>query len=68
MIRRTLIAIAVALLAAGGVAGCGAAGDGPEASDRGAGAVESCRAHGGVVAFEDDVVICRDQTYQEVEE
>jgi hypothetical protein len=31
-------------------------------------AVEACRGHGGVVAFDDDIVICRDHTVWEAEE
>jgi hypothetical protein len=30
--------------------------------------VEACRGHGGVVAFDDDLVLCRDQTLQEADE
>jgi hypothetical protein len=34
--------------------------------ERDARAVEACRGHGGVAAFDDDIAICRDQTFQEV--
>jgi hypothetical protein len=60
-----VIGIAVALLATTAVAGCGSEAErrGSEAvEDRGSRAVEACRGHGGAIAFEDDVVICRDQT------
>jgi hypothetical protein len=42
-------------------AGCGSdLASSPE--ERASSAVRECRGHGGVAAFEDDVVICRDQT------
>jgi hypothetical protein len=53
-------------LAATGVAGCGE--EPSSAEERGRRAVQMCSGHGGVVAFEDDLAICRDQTYHEVEE
>jgi hypothetical protein len=64
MSRKKLIPIAVGLLAATASAGCASDEDpgARSAEDRGSTAVEACRAHGGAIAFEDDVVICRDQT------
>jgi hypothetical protein len=53
------LAPAVALLCAAALAGCGQS----DADTRGATAVGQCRAHGGVVALEDEIVVCRDQTY-----
>jgi hypothetical protein len=50
--------VILAALAAAGVAGCGESGS----DNRGATAVGLCRDHGGVVALEDEIVICRDQT------
>jgi hypothetical protein len=50
--------VILAVLAAAGVAGCGES----ASDDRGATAVGLCRDHGGVVALEDEIVICRDQT------
>jgi hypothetical protein len=35
--------------------------------ERGARAVDACREHDGVSAFDDDIVICRDQTFHEAE-
>jgi putative NADH-flavin reductase len=64
MDRKKLIQMAVALLAAAGLAGCGTA---EEADDRGSTAVGACRGHGGVAAFDDNIIICRDQTVREVE-
>jgi hypothetical protein len=60
--KRAWIAVAaVAVTAASGCASDQDPGSGtPE--DRGSTAVEDCRSHGGVIAFEDDVVICRNQT------
>jgi hypothetical protein len=52
--------IVLALLAA---AFSGCSGDpSPAASERGAGIVGECSGHRGVVAFDDDAVICGDQT------
>jgi hypothetical protein len=59
------ISIAAALLAATAIAGCGSEGEsrGSDAvQDRGSRAVQVCRDHRGVAAFDDDVVICGDQT------
>jgi hypothetical protein len=58
--RNGPLAIAVAIIAIAGGAGCDEADS--EAEDRGAAAVELCEGHGGVAALEDDVVICRDQS------
>jgi hypothetical protein len=55
--------IAAVALAASLAAACG--GSDPNASDRvqrSARTIESCREHGGVAAFDDDAVICDDQT------
>jgi hypothetical protein len=30
--------------------------------------VQACRGHGGVSAFDDNIVICRDQSFHEAEE
>jgi hypothetical protein len=62
--RRVLIPIGVALLAATGVTSCG---DSGSSGDRGSSAVGLCRGHGGVVAIEDEIGICRDQTVQDAE-
>lgn len=44
-------------LAAAGLSGCGDS----EPTDRGAAAVTLCKGHGGVIAFDDEIVICGDQ-------
>jgi hypothetical protein len=63
--KKHLIPMVIALLAVAIVAGC--AGDDSPSSfeDRGVSAVAECRDHGGVGAFDDDIVICRDQTANE---
>lgn len=64
MNKRQLTAMVSAVLSLAVVAGC--ASDEPSSrEDRASSAVEECRGHGGVGAFEDDVVICRDQTTNE---
>ena len=50
--------MAIAILAAAGIAGCGES----DSGNRGNEAVGLCQGHGGVVALEDEIVICRDQT------
>jgi outer membrane murein-binding lipoprotein Lpp len=62
--KRQLIAIVSAVVSFATFAGC--ASDEPSSrEDRASSAVQECRGHGGVGAFEDDVVICRDQTTNE---
>jgi hypothetical protein len=62
--KRKLIVTVSAALSFATFAGC--ASDEPSSrEDRASSAVEECRGHGGVGAFEDDVVICRDQTAKE---
>jgi hypothetical protein len=58
--------IAAVALAASLAAACG--GSDSRATDRverSASTIESCRDHGGVAAFDDDAVICEDQTFVE---
>ena len=62
MTLKHLTAVALTVISAAGVAGCGST---SEADDRGASVIGVCRGHGGVVALEDEIVICRDQTAQE---
>jgi hypothetical protein len=62
--RRTL-QIVVALLAAMAIGGCGSGDSTPDAAARATDAVEACRAHDGVSAFDDDAVICEDGTARE---
>jgi hypothetical protein len=52
----------VAVLALAGAAGCGSNGGSQDREERSATAVNECRGHGGVTAFDDDVVICVDGT------
>jgi hypothetical protein len=65
--KRRFVPIALVLMGAAGIAGCGDGGN-SSAEERGLTAVEACADHRGVVAFEDNVVICGDQTFFEVEE
>jgi hypothetical protein len=55
---KSLAAVVLALILVLGVAACGDS----DTLDRGHEAVALCNGHGGVVAFEDEIVICRDQT------
>lgn len=63
MTPKHLGAVLLAALAAGGVSACGES----DSDNRGVTAVGLCRDHGGVVALEDEIVICRDQTSQTIE-
>jgi hypothetical protein len=60
-IPQPVVVATVALAFAGG-AGCGEDGSSSDREERSTRAVEECRGHGGVTAFDDDVVICLDQT------
>jgi hypothetical protein len=62
--RKRLAAAALAVLVAAGLAGCG---ESAPADGRGESAVALCRDHGGATALEDNIVICRDQTYHDTE-
>jgi hypothetical protein len=57
--RRLVLAAALLALA---VPACGTDGSSSDREERSAEAVNECRGHAGVSAFDDDVVICRDQT------
>jgi hypothetical protein len=57
------VAAALIAISAPGLLACGEG----EPEDRGAAAVAICRDHGGVIAFDDEVVICRDQTSHRIE-
>ena len=63
MTPKHLAAVFLAALAAAGIAACGES----DSDNRGVTAVGLCRDHGGVVALEDEIVICRDQTTQTIE-
>jgi hypothetical protein len=56
---------AAALLVVLTVAGCASTDSESERRERGSSALETCRGHGGVVGFDDDAVICADQTFSE---
>jgi hypothetical protein len=62
MRMRQLVAPAAAVLALAGTMGCGEEGSSQDREERSTQAVDECRGHGGVSAFDDDVVICVDQT------
>ena len=61
MRMRHVVVVPAALLALA-VSGCGEDGSSGDREERSADAVNECRGHGGVGAFDDDVVICVDQT------
>jgi hypothetical protein len=65
MKRQKSILIVIALLAGMAAAGCGDDGASSDFRDRGSSAISECEEHGGVSAFDDDIVICRDQTVDE---
>jgi hypothetical protein len=58
-----MTAVALTAISAASLAACGE----EEPEDRGVAAVAICRSHGGVIAFDDEVVICRDQTSHKIE-
>ena len=62
--KRQLIAIVIAVLSLASFSGC-ASDDAAVHEERSSSAIEECREHGGVAAFDDDIVICRDQTANE---
>jgi hypothetical protein len=59
-----MIWITVAALAATTAAGCGDGDSSAERANRASSVVEACRGHDGVAAFDDDAVICGDETVQ----
>lgn len=61
---RRRIPIIAALAVGAAIAGCSSS-DPSDSERRGAEAVEACREHDGVAAFDDDAVICADQTAAE---
>ena len=58
---RAKVRIALAMLVAGALAACGSESS-QDRAERGTRAVEICGGHDGVAAFDDDSVICGDQT------
>jgi hypothetical protein len=59
---RREVVLAVVALGVASATGCGSEGASADREERSANAVGECRGHGGVGAFDDDVVICLDQT------
>ena len=58
--------LAAVALAASLAAACGGSdSNGSDRVERSASTIDSCRDHGGVAAFDDDAVICEDQTFVE---
>ena len=68
MRMRQLVLPVAATLAVACAAGCGSEGASQDREERSTQAVDECRGHGGVSAFDDDIVICRDQSYHEAAE
>ena len=68
MRMRQLLLPVAATLAVAGAAGCGTEGGTQDREERSTRAVNQCRGHGGVSAFDDDIVICRDQSFHEAAE
>jgi hypothetical protein len=62
MQRNALVTVAIAILAAALGGGCNEGNS--DAEERGQAAVERCRGHGGVTAYDDDIAICRDHSVQ----
>jgi hypothetical protein len=62
---RKPLSIAAAALAAVAFAACGGGRDAgsTDRAERSARTIDACRDHGGVAAFDDDAVICADQTF-----
>jgi hypothetical protein len=54
--------LGAAMLIGANAAACGSDGSSSDREERSMNAVNECRGHGGVSAFDDDVVICLDQT------
>jgi hypothetical protein len=61
---KQMTAIVLTAISGTGLVACGSS---EPDEDRGAAAVALCREHGGVIAFDDEVVICRDQTSHRIE-
>jgi hypothetical protein len=55
----------VAVLAAAAIGGCTSGDSSPDLAARASDAIEACRDHDGVAAFDDDAVICGDGTARE---
>jgi hypothetical protein len=62
---KTLVSLAIAVLAATGTGCASAQESSSDRADRALTAVESCKGDGGVIAFDDDAVICGNGTFHE---
>jgi hypothetical protein len=62
--KRQLMAIVIAMLSLAAFSGC-TSDDAAVHEERSSSVIDECREHGGVAAFDDDIVICRDQTADE---
>jgi hypothetical protein len=62
---RLACALGALALVASLTAACGGDGNVSDRSERSARTIEMCREHGGVAAFDDDSVICADQTFDD---
>jgi hypothetical protein len=61
----TAIASTIAVVALTAAAGCTSQDSSADTANRASSAIQSCRDHGGVSAFDDDAVICADETFTE---
>lgn len=62
---KQLVPTAIVILAVAGAPGCGADESSSDRANRASGAIEDCRGHDGVIAFDDDAIICGDGTFHE---
>jgi hypothetical protein len=62
---KQLVTITIVILTASGAVGCASDESSSDRANRASTAIEACRAHDGVTAFDDDAVICADGTFQE---
>jgi len=65
VIKKQLVPTAIVFLAVAGASGCGADESSSDRANRASGAIEACRGHDGVIAFDDDAIICGDGTFHE---
>jgi hypothetical protein len=63
--RSRIVSITALVVAAAIVTGCGAQESAADRRERATSAIEACRDHEGVAAFDDDAVICTDGTFAE---
>jgi hypothetical protein len=63
--KRPLLAVTLVVLAGFASEGCSSGDPSADRAERGSDIVQACRGHGGVIAFDDDAVVCADQTARE---